>query len=96
MKHLISALALSIVLVTSCGKDSSQVCNLATVNMSTSVCRAWGITKDGVFYIAEDLPSEFQQEGLKICVQYEIIPAPPASCTCCVEKAKIKSIARFE
>jgi len=98
MKNLISAIALLMVLATACGKDNNanENCNVATINMSTSVCRSWGITNNGNFYIAEDVPVEFQQEGLKVCVQYEIIPAPPISCTCCVEKARITSIQKFE
>ena len=95
MKSSIIALCLVIMLAAGCNKDTTDKnCTAATINQTSPFCTAWGVTVNGTTYRAENLPAEYEQEGLGVCVEYEINPGPPIGCACCGSTIKIISISR--
>jgi hypothetical protein len=98
MKNLIITLSLILTLSIGCSKDyntdNNNNCTAVTINKTPLPCVVWGVTLNGKTYPAENLPAEFEQEGLAACIEYELIPAPPAECTCCGTKIRVVSITR--
>jgi hypothetical protein len=74
----------------SCKKKNS--CNVtATITQSGTSCSQWGINVSQI-YPSNNIPPEFQHEGLMVCVEYNLYEDMRA-CACCGGTwANIKSI----
>jgi len=89
MKYLFIVLVLISFTNTNCSKKEN--CLTATITQSGTPCSAWGI-KVGNVYPSTNIPDEFKQEGLQVCVEYELYD-DMRLCACCGGKwANIKSI----
>ena len=53
----------------SCGKENN--CTTATITQSGTPCSWWGI-KVGTTYPSYNIPDQFKQKGLQVCVEYEL------------------------
>ena len=73
----------------SCKKNVT--CITATITQIGTPCSQWGI-KINQIYPSSNIPLEFQQEGLMVCVEYELYEDMRV-CACCGGTwANIKSI----
>jgi hypothetical protein len=64
----------------SCKKKNS--CNItATITQSGTPCSSWGINV-GIIYPSYNIPDQFKQEGLQVCVEY-VLYEDPTMCPCC-------------
>ncbi len=65
----------------SCNKNNS--CGVtAVVTQSGTPCAVWGIKVDTVVYPSRNIPVTYRQEGLVVCVKYELYE-DMALCACC-------------
>jgi hypothetical protein len=64
----------------SCGKKND--CNTtATITHTGTSCPSWGIIV-GSTYLSNNIPDQFKQEGLQVCVEYELYQ-DVTLCACC-------------
>lgn len=75
---------------TSCKKKNT--CKItATITKTGTPCSQWGI-QAGKTYPSGNIPDEFKQEGLQVCVEYDLYE-DMRMCACCGGTwANIKSI----
>lgn len=77
----------------SCKKKTG--CNTATITKTGTLCSKWGIQVDKA-YPSLNIPDEFKQEGLKVCVEYELFE-DLRLCVCCGGIwANVKSIRHLD
>src|SRR5438034_3798488 len=83
MKYLLIFL-LSLGLIASCSKNSktSDDCVGVTITQSGTSCGVWGIKVSGTVYPSNNIPAQFQQEGMSVCAVYELYQDMRA-CACC-------------
>jgi hypothetical protein len=96
MKYLLIFL-LSLGLIASCSKGNkdNDDCVAVTITQSGTPCGAWGIKVASDVYPSNNIPSQYQQEGVAVCVVYELYQDPRV-CACCGGTwADIKSIKTF-
>jgi len=80
MRYLFVLLVLIGIAITSCRKKED--CSItATITQSGLSCSNWGI-QVGNTYPSANIPDEFKQEGLQVCVSYELYEDMRA-CACC-------------
>lgn len=80
------------VLATSACNKKEDDCTLVTITNSAPGCGGWGIVVNGTKYPSRNIPSEFQQNNIAVCVSYELYEDAGA-CACCGGTwANIKSI----
>lgn len=92
-KVFLAALLLLTILWFSDCKKKTDTCKItATITKTGTPCSQWGI-QIGNIYPSRNIPNEFKQEGLQVCVEYELYE-DMALCPCCGGTwANIKSIA---
>jgi hypothetical protein len=96
MKYLLIIL-LSVILLTSCSKDSktNDDCTAVTITNTAPGCGGWGIVLNGTKYPSRNIPDQFKQDGLTVCINYELYQ-DLSLCPCCGGTwADIKSIRIF-
>jgi hypothetical protein len=70
-------------------------CTAVTITQSGTVCGNWGIKANGITYPSNNIPSQFQQEGITVCASYDLYEDMRA-CACCGGTwANIKSMKNF-
>ncbi len=79
MKIIFSAIIAALIFVTGCTKNK---CNSAVVTQTGSPCSFWGIRINDKTYPADSIPSVFKQEGILVCVKYELYD-DMRLCVCC-------------
>jgi hypothetical protein len=79
MKYLFIILA-SLFLNSACKKSND--CTVVIITNSAPGCGGWGIMVKGTKYPSSDIPSAFQQNGLPVCVKYELYN-DTRYCACC-------------
>jgi hypothetical protein len=90
MKKIFFYILLLSLSFTSCNKKNSCTVT-ATITQSGLPCSQWGI-KIGQTYPSLNIPTEFQHEGLMVCIDYNLYEDMRA-CVCCGGTwANIKSI----
>jgi hypothetical protein len=97
MKYAFMILVCLAIQYTACTKnhDKTRDCTLVTITSSAPGCGGWGIVIDGTKYPSRNIPSEFQQDGMIVCVNYELYE-DLRMCACCGGTwANIKSIKRL-
>lgn len=80
---LIIALGVVFVACLSCMKNNS--CANAEIIKTHGICffdTTWGIKLGKNIYVADSIPTEFQQPGLQVCVQYHLYE-DMRMCPCC-------------
>ena len=91
MKHLIILIVCMLFVSPGCRKNNHG-CEEVTITRSGTPCSVWGIIVKGDTYPANAIPASFQQEGITVCVNYELYEDVRA-CACCGGTwAKINSI----
>ena len=85
----IFALQLVIISLASCKKEEPQICDgtyqAATVTHGRNMCNQNGFVlqlTDGATYPPDNLPTAFQQAGLKVCLTYTVYE-DRSYCACC-------------
>ncbi len=79
----------SISSISSCRKKTD--CNTAIITKSGTPCSSWGINV-GSTYPSYNIPDQFKQEGLLVCVEYNLYE-DYTMCPCCGgTRANITSI----
>jgi hypothetical protein len=63
----------------SCDKENN--CTTATITQAGTPCSWWGINV-GTTYASYNIPDQFKQEGLQVCVEYKLYE-DMAMCPCC-------------
>ena len=92
MKSLYVLLLLCFV-INGCKKDNNT-CQDAEVVHFDLMCSPWGIQVGNNAYVADGLPAEYEQDGLKVCVKYRLYN-DLKMCPCCGgTRAQIFSIER--
>ena len=84
MKSLL-ILLISVVFFTSCSKKNSKAtddCVAVIVTQLGTPCGQWGIKINSNTYPSNNIPSQFQQEGLTVCANYDLFDDARA-CACC-------------
>lgn len=82
MKYIIIVL-ISLGLQTACKKaDDNANCTAVTITNAAPGCGGWGIIVHGIKYPSENIPTEFQQDGLGVCAEYEFYQ-DMRMCACC-------------
>ena len=90
MKNLIIISLFIMLLFSYCSKNPP--CTKVTITRHGTICSTWGIQVNGQVYPSNDIPSSYQQEGLEVCVKYELYE-DMRLCPCCGGTwAKINSI----
>src|SRR5438105_8367335 len=81
-----------------CKKNSNKNnddCTGVTITNSAPGCGGWGIIVSGTKYPSNNIPSQFQQDGISVCASYELYQ-DPRMCACCGGTwADIKSMKIF-
>ena len=80
MKYLFIVLILVSITQTRCNKKENCLIS-ATITQSGTPCSNWGI-KVGNTYTSANIPDRFKQEGLQVCVDYELYE-DMRLCACC-------------
>ena len=83
--------------ITSCDKGTeNNDCEAVIITQFGIPCSGWGIKVNNDTYPSANIPTEFQQEGIRVCANYELYE-DTRLCACCGGTwANIKSIKRFE
>ena len=90
MKYLFLLITCFALQNTGCKKNND--CTSAIVTQSGTVCNVWGIKINGIAYPSGTIPVSYQQEGLVVCINYELYE-DFRLCACCGGTwANIKSI----
>ena len=77
---LMLLLFFSLAFVSSCHK--AKKCSTSAIIVRNSPgCPSWGINI-GTSYISDNIPDQFKQEGLRVCVDYELFE-DMRLCACC-------------
>jgi hypothetical protein len=97
MKYLFIILCCLVLQNVACNKNKEEVgnCNAVTITNTAPGCGGWGIVVSGTKYPSANIPSEFQQDGITVCSDYELY-VDARLCACCGGTwANIKSMKRF-
>jgi len=82
MKKLFLAVLLFVSLPAQFSCHKATGCsNSAIIVRNGTACLSWGINV-GTIYISDNIPDQFKQEGLRVCVDYELY-ADLRLCACC-------------
>ena len=73
------ALVLLLLAHAACRKNS---CHIAVATQTGTPCGQWGIRVGSHTYPADSIPLMFQQEGMPVCVKYELYQ-DQRLCPCC-------------
>ena len=87
MKYISFILITVILQLSSCVKNSTDTnndenCTLVIITNSAPGCGGWGIIVNGTKYPSENIPTQFQQDGLGVCAEYELYQ-DMRFCACC-------------
>jgi hypothetical protein len=66
----------------SCIKNKGTNCSTVTITNSAPGCGGWGIIVNGTKYPSGNIPTQFQQDGLSVCANYELYQ-DMRLCACC-------------
>jgi hypothetical protein len=64
-----------------CQKNKEN-CSMVTITNSAPGCGGWGIVVNGTKYPSGNIPTEFQQDGLSVCANYQLYQ-DMRLCFCC-------------
>jgi len=94
MKYFFIFLALLVLQTTACKKNHDD-CITTTITNSPPGCSGWGIVVNSIKYPSNNIPLEFQHDGIQVCAKYELYE-DMRMCPCCGGKwADIKSMKKF-
>src|SRR5215471_6093209 len=84
MKYLliISLMVLSIVACSKKTSNDNSNCAAVEITQSGTPCGSWGIKSNGNVYPSTNIPTQFQQEGITVCADYDLYQDTRA-CACC-------------
>ena len=96
MKQLLTILAVLGLTLNACTKNHKiQDCIIVTITGSAAGCGGWGIVVHGIKYPSGNIPTEFQQDGMTVCANYELYE-DMRLCVCCGGTwANIKSMRKL-
>ena len=80
MKNLFIILACFVITIVACDKEDE--CFEATITQKGTPCPSWSINAGTTTYISDNIPDQFKQEGLEVCVKYELYE-DMRMCVCC-------------
>lgn len=93
MKYLFILFAIVVLQTISCTKHDD--CITTTITNSAPGCGGWGIDVNGKKYPSNNIPLEFQHDGIQVCAEYEFYE-DMRMCACCGGTwANIKSMKEF-
>ena len=81
MKYLFILLVIPVLQAIGCTKNNND-CNTTTITNSAPGCGGWGIVVNGTKYPSANIPLQFQQDGIKVCAEYELYE-DMRLCACC-------------
>ncbi|MGQ0738811.1 MAG: hypothetical protein ACT4OJ_07100 [Bacteroidota bacterium] len=70
MKYIYLVLACLSLQISACKKSSN--CNSVTITQSGTPCGVWGIKVNNNSYPSNNIPANYQQEGLIVCAEYDL------------------------
>ena len=83
MKTFSIVLVVILTALISCHKKTENSdCVAVTVTQSGAACSGWGIKVNNITYSSANIPSGFQQEGLRVCANYTLYE-DMRLCACC-------------
>jgi hypothetical protein len=83
VKQLLTIISILTIAFIGCTKQhKGQDCTIVTITQSASGCSGWGIVVHGVKYPSENIPTEFQHDGMEVCANYELYE-DMRMCICC-------------
>ena len=81
MKYPFILFAIVVLQTISCTKNNDD-CITTTITNSAPGCGGWGIDVNGRKYPSNNIPLEFQHDGIQVCAEYEFYE-DMRLCACC-------------